>query len=466
LGKPKDTTVNEKTLSIEECLKTATDTKCMITGDGVIAKIPGLLERYFPGCPVFAVADNNTFKAAGRAVLDAIAGIPVAGSFIFPEEEIHAEYRYVERLKEKFLKAEKPAGTKLVPVVIGSGTLNDLVKKSASELALPYLCVPTAASVDGYTAYGAALVKGGFKQTLSCSAPLVVAADSSVLAAAPPYLSSSGFGDLAGKIIAGSDWIIADKVFSLDGKGGLVPGSHKIDDKAWKMVQLPLRDNLRRSVTAAKGDKDAVKILFEALGITGFALQYMQNSRAVSGCEHMWSHVWEMENLTANGRPVTHGHKVAMGLLAAVAFTECLFREKPAPSRSRQSWPEREQAVRAAFAGLETAVPSVLETVREKFIEKGSKEAALLEEGLLDKWDAIKEAVSAQLLPYAELRDLLENAGCPVKPAEIGLSKTRVIAAARSSQMIRVRFTVLDLAYETGVFDDVLRRMEEADCYL
>jgi glycerol-1-phosphate dehydrogenase [NAD(P)+] len=459
--------VNEKILSIEECLKMATDTKCLVTGDGIIAEIPRLVERYFPGCPVFAVADNNTFNAAGRAAMNAIkaAGIPIAGNFIFPEEEIHAEYRYVEMLKGEFRKAEK-TGETIVPVVIGSGTLNDLVKRSSSELALPYLCVPTAASVDGYTAYGAALVDGGFKQTFSCPAPLAVAADNSILAAAPPYLSSSGFGDLAGKIVAGSDWIIADRAFSLDGKGELAPGSDKIDDRAWAMVQLPLRDNLERAVNAAKGDKDAVRILFEGLGVTGFALQYMQNSRPVSGCEHMWSHVWEMENLTMNGRPVTHGHKVAMGLLAAVTFTECLFREKPSPSANRQSWPEREQSVRAAFAGLENAVPSVLETTREKFIENGSKKAGLLEEGLLDIWDDMKEAVFRQLLPYTELYNLLEKAGCPVRPAEIGLSKTRIIAAARSAQMIRVRFTVLDLAYEIGVFDDVLKRIEESDLYL
>jgi glycerol-1-phosphate dehydrogenase [NAD(P)+] len=450
-------------LSIDECLKAATDTKCLAAGDGVIAEIPRLLERYFPGRPVFAVADNNTYKAAGRAVLDTLGGIPAAGRFIFPEEEIHAEYRYVEMLKREFRRAEENAGKTIVPVVIGSGTLNDLVKRTSSELSLPYLCVPTAASVDGYTAYGAALVDGGFKKTFSCPAPLVVAADKAVLAAAPPYLSSSGFGDLAGKFSAGSDWIIADRAFSLDGKGGLVPGSQKIDDRAWAMVQLPLRDNLRRAVNAVRGDKDAVQTLFEALGVTGFAMQYMQNSRPVSGCEHMLSHVWEMENLRADGRPVTHGHKVALGLLAAVAFTECLFREKPSPSRGRQSWPERESSVRAAFAGLETAVPSVLETAREKFIEAGSAKAGPLTEGLLDKWDDMKEAVSAQLLPYAELRGLLENAGCPVKPAEIGLSKTRVIATARSAQMIRVRFTVLDLAYETGVFEDVLKRMEEAD---
>jgi glycerol-1-phosphate dehydrogenase [NAD(P)+] len=284
---------------------------------------------------------------------------------------------------------------------------------------------------------------------MSCDAPLVVAADASVLAQALAFLTSSGFGDLAGKLIAGSDWIIADKIYALDGTGALAPGSEKIDAKAWAMVQRPLRGSLAQSVNAAKGGRDAVKILFEALGITGFALQYMKNSRAVSGCEHMWSHVWEMENLSVNGVPVTHGHKVVMGTLAAAAFTECLFAEKPAPSRQRVSWAEREAQVRAAFAGLDKAGAAALKTAREKFIDN-AEQAKRLTEGVFDVWDDMKQAVAEQLPPYAELRSLLESAGCPVKPAGLGLTKERVIAAAAKAQMIRNRFTVLDLAFETG----------------
>ena len=42
------------------------------------------------------------------------------------------------------------------PVAVGAGTLNDIVKRAAHELERPYLCVATAASMDGYTAFGAA----------------------------------------------------------------------------------------------------------------------------------------------------------------------------------------------------------------------------------------------------------------------------------------------------------------------
>ena len=53
------------------------------------------------------------------------------------------------------------------PVAVGSGTLNDIVKRAAHELERPYLCVATAASMDGYTAFGAAITKEGYKQTMT-----------------------------------------------------------------------------------------------------------------------------------------------------------------------------------------------------------------------------------------------------------------------------------------------------------
>ena len=464
-----------------ECLEAAGGTKCMVVKEGALAEIPTILTKYFidgdkSGCSVFLAADTNTLRAAGNTVLETLqaAGIDTAGEHIF-DEHIHAEYAHVETLTNKLKEAlEKskhhnknsdPSQSDpfvLVPLAVGSGTINDLVKRAASELGLPYFCVPTAASVDGYTAYGAALLYEGFKQTLSCEAPLAVAADSAVLAAAPAYLSSSGFGDLAGKVISGSDWIIADKVFTLDGTGELAPGSAAIEKTAWTMVQNPLQNNLAQSVTAARGDKEAVGILFEALGISGFAMQYMKDSRAASGSEHMWSHVWEMENLSVEGVPVTHGHKVAMGTLAASAFTECLFKEKPPLHTNVPSWTEREAAAYRAFAGLDRALPSVLTTIKDKFIDDQSR-LIKLREGILDTWDTLRSAVFEQLPPYAELYNLLREAGCPVKPETIGLSRERIIASSIKAQMIRKRFTVLDLAFETGVFDSVLKRMEASN---
>ena len=460
--------------SFAECLQKASGTKYMAVNEGAFAGIPQVLGSYYceggnKKCIAACFADKNTFAVAGKAVQEILqtAGIPIAESFIF-EDGLHAEYKHIEKIKALLKNVPEKSGqdpqSVIVPIAVGSGTINDLVKRAVDELALPYLCVPTAASVDGYTAYGAAILYEGFKQTMSCKAPLAVVADSKVLSEAPAYLSSSGFGDLAGKIVAGTDWIIADHIFDLDGKGELAPGTDPIDSTAWSMVQNPLKNNLSSSVHAVKGDKDAVKILFEALGITGFALQYMQDSRAVSGCEHMWSHVWEMENLCVDGVPVTHGHKVAMGTLAGTAFTECFFAEKPPLSKNIPDWKEREAAVDSTFAELQQILPSVKETARDKFIDNAGI-LIKLREGILDNWDAIRKDVFERLLPYAEVRSLLNKAGCPVKPETINLTRERVIGSAIKAQMIRKRFTVLDLAFELGVFDTVVKKMESSEYF-
>jgi glycerol-1-phosphate dehydrogenase [NAD(P)+] len=446
--------------TLAECLAAADETAALVLRKNALEKIPELLAEYYQFDGVYLVADEHTEKAAGNRVREILegGGIALAGSFVFPgEPRLHADYAHVQDLARRM----RALGNKrLLPAAAGAGTINDLVKRAASELALPYLCVPTAASVDGYTSSGAALLKDGFKQTLPCAAPKALAADPAVLAAAPAYLSSSGFGDLAGKLIAGTDWIIADIAGPLG-----APGTEPIDPLAWSMTQTGLREALRDSADAVRGDGEAVEVLFKALSLTGFAMQHLKSSRPVSGCEHLYSHVWEMENLEKDGVPVTHGHKVALGALAASAFTETLFSHKEAPAaRVKRPGPaEREAEIRAAFGGTAPEAGAV-KTALEKLQDE--KSAAALADALRDRWKEIREAVLERLLPYGELRALMKKGGCPLRPEDINLTRERAIAASRRAQMIRNRYTVLDLAWDLGVFDDVLARLEASDLYL
>jgi glycerol-1-phosphate dehydrogenase [NAD(P)+] len=350
-----------------------------------------------------------------------------------------------------------------VPVVFGGGTLNDLVKRASHERELPYCCVPTAASVDGFTAFGAALVKDGLKQTLACPAPRALVADTEVLAKAPAYLSSSGFGDLASKIIAATDWIIADKAAALN-----VPGTEPINEKPWAMVQNGLMDALDRSIDAARGDEDAVSALFGTLAITGFSMQYQKNSRPVSGAEHLFSHVWEMNDLSLNGVSVTHGHKVAIGTLAATAFTELFFADPDGPppitsGYKRPSRTELEAEVQHAFNNHPGLV-SITKTATDKFMTE--KQTQALNELFRDTWKDIRERVLAKLLPYSELKEMLGKALCPLTPETIGLSRSEAIATARLAQMIRVKYSILDLAWDMGNFEETLSRLEASPRYL
>ncbi|MDR1804297.1 MAG: sn-glycerol-1-phosphate dehydrogenase [Treponema sp.] len=451
-------------LSLEDCLKYADETKELVLKKDALAEIPALLSKHFNYNSVCLIADENTFKAAGQNVKSILegAGVKTAGAHIFPgEPRLHADYNHVLFLKERF--SSLPGFPALVPVAVGSGTINDLVKAASAELKLPYLCVPTAASVDGYTPNGAALLMGGFKQTLPCSAPRALAADPELMARAPAWLTSSGFGDLTSKIISGTDWIIAEKAGSLG-----APGAPARDPVAWGMVQNGLMDALKRSVNAAKGDREAVRTLFQSLAITGFAMQYMKNSWPVSGSEHLFSHTWEMEDLSVNGAPVTHGHKVAIGTLAATAFTETFFANPKGPPERAKAYrrpgrEERKAEVSEAFNGSQ-ARDSIVDTSMAKFMDE--KTVAIINQAFRDSWKEIRDSVLERLLPYGELKALLAGEECPVRPETIGLSRGEVIATARRAQMIRNKYNILDLSWDIGTFEVVLDTIDKSGTYL
>jgi glycerol-1-phosphate dehydrogenase [NAD(P)+] len=451
-------------LSLEDCLKQADETKELVLRSGALENIPGLLGKFFGNKGVCLIADENTYAAAGRKVREILesAGIPVAGEHIFPgEPRLHAEYSHVREIKR--LIPSLPGYPGLAPVAIGAGTVNDLVKCAAHELALPYLCVPTAASVDGFTPNGAALLMDGFKQTVPCSAPLALAADTEVIARAPAFLSSSGFGDLASKIIAGTDWIVAETA----GSAG-APQAPAIDPLCWAMIQNGLTEALDRSVNAARGNREAIGTLFKSLAVTGFAMQRYKNSRPVSGAEHLFSHVWEMEDLSFNGVPVTHGHKVAVGTLGATAFTELFFADPkgpPEPPRGfkRPSQEERRAEVSAAFKGSR-AHDGVVKTALEKLMD--NQRAETVNQAVRDSWKELRDRVLDRLVPYAGLRALLEQAGCPVKPEDAGLNRAYAIATARRAQMIRNKYSILDLSWDMGNFEAILAKIEGSGAYL
>src|SRR6185295_5571882 len=99
------------------------------------------------------------------------AGVRAASPFIFTNPNFYAEHSFVESLQTQL------AMTDAIPIAIGAGTINDITKLSAHQVSRPYMTVATAASMDGYTAFGASIAQRGLKQTFACPAPRAVIAD-------------------------------------------------------------------------------------------------------------------------------------------------------------------------------------------------------------------------------------------------------------------------------------------------
>lgn len=207
------------------------------------------------------------------------AGVRLQPAFIFTQPDLYAEYSYIDLLVESLKEHDA------IPVAIGSGTINDLTKLSSHLTGRRYMCVATAASMDGYTAFGASITAEGAKQTFSCPAPLAVLADTNIIRKAPGVMTASGYADLFAKVTAGADWILADWM-----------GVEKIDETAWSIVQDGLHDALANPEGAAAGDDEAISQLIEGLMLGGFAMQWSKSSRPASGAEHQFSHLWNMEH--------------------------------------------------------------------------------------------------------------------------------------------------------------------------
>ncbi|MBR4939351.1 MAG: iron-containing alcohol dehydrogenase, partial [Kiritimatiellae bacterium] len=221
---------------IEKALAYTTDTKECVIAPGAVECAAKMFSGLFPGKKsAYLVFDPNTWKVAGERVeaLLAAAGVSCRRHELGADgKPFHAEYRWIDEVRDGYLAAF--ADSKAPMVAVGSGTVNDIVKCTSEEVGVRYMVVGTAASMDGYTSFGAAITKDGMKQTLSCKAPLGCIVDSRIAAAAPREMTASGYADLIAKIPAGADWMLADAV-----------GSEAIHPVAWELVQDSLKDALK-----------------------------------------------------------------------------------------------------------------------------------------------------------------------------------------------------------------------------
>jgi glycerol-1-phosphate dehydrogenase [NAD(P)+] len=437
------TPANGGRLSLDEALASARETKVVKLGPGVLADLPAVFREQFPGRTARVVSDDalQPVAAAEAHRLLAAQGLAQLDPVLFGRE-VYAEHSFVEQL-ERALRQDDA-----IPVAVGSGTINDLVKLAAHLLDRPYFCVATAASMDGYTAFGASITFRGAKQTFQCPAPRAVLADLEIVRRAPPEMTASGYADLLAKVTAGADWIIADAL-----------GHEAIDTRSWSIVQGGLKQALADPDGARRGEAGAIFALTEGLMLGGFAMQWSRSSRPASGAEHQFSHLWDMEHHVHNGCAPSHGYKVGLATVAITALYEDLLRrplEECDIDRCCAAWPseaEMEVEVRTLFAGddfVETAVA-------ESRAKHCSREALAHELQILrDRWPQLRRQLQAQLIPLSELRDRLRRVGAPTHPNEIGLAPERVRRSFIRAYHIRRRYTVLDLAVRASVLESCL----------
>lgn len=448
---------------IERALQLAKQTEFLEIGEHILNEVPKVFATHFPNKKGIVVADDKTYKIAGQEIRTAMnqAGLEGGDPLILDDPDLYANYDFVQKVKH-FLENQEAIG-----IAVGSGVINDLTKLASYELGRPYMCVGTAASMDGYTAFGASITKNGAKQTMACNAPLGVLIDLEIVSKAPYINNASGYADLYAKVTAGADWILADAL-----------QVEAINGDAWHIVQDGLEEALRDPDGVRKGEIKAVRALIEGLILGGFAMQSMGSSRPASGAEHQFSHTWDMEHHTFNGEVArkfglyknkdeqapSHGLKVGIGTLTITALYEQVLNtplERLDVEKAVQNWKPLDQQIKEAqslFAdeGIKKFVEA---QITGKYIDKDAlrKQLTLLK----NNWEEIQSKLKSQLIPYTETKKRLEAVGAPTTGEQIGIPTDRLKKTFYKAQKLRSRFTILDVAVRTGYMDQWVEALFE-----
>jgi glycerol-1-phosphate dehydrogenase [NAD(P)+] len=351
---------------------------------------------------IVMIADSHTYTAAGDSLMHELKQRNINCSVVIlkPDENddvLANEVALVQAL------LEIPLETQAI-LAVGSGTIHDITRFVSYKMSKPFVSIPTAASVDGFNSMGAPLIIRGFKTTYQLHCPVALFADIDVLRKAPAEMRAAGFGDMIGKYTSLLDWTFSHRM-----------AGEPYCPVAAEMTREALDSCVQHVEDIAAGNDEGIRVLLEALIISGFAMLIFGYSHPASGGEHHVSHCWEMVFLKEGRKQILHGAKVGV---SAPLIAERYKKELVAYLNEGQVRPE---------------------AANKELLEK-----------LMSHKDELLEAVGSLPEP-SRFKQLLAQVGGPTEPQDLGLEEAHVAQSLREAHLIRNRYTILRFLNEQAL---------------
>lgn len=400
--------------SFDECdcgVKHYTAVKDVVIESGAVNRVGEILKKNGFPKSLLLVADQNTLKAS-QGIVESLEGFDLTYK-IYDNIRV-AEMEHVEELEEMI------KGKDIAILSVGSGSVNDPCRLAAANQNKKLCIFGTAPSMDGFASYSSPIVNKGFKESFPAKSPEVIIGDTKILANAPAYLKSSGFGDMIAKYIGLVDWQVS----------AMLTGEYYCP-KVAKLTRDAVDILMGMADKVTVNDEYTAGKIFEALLMTGIGMSFAQSSRPASGSEHIVAHILECVELRDGIIPNYHGEDVGVATLHMLRlYNQLAEREEIEAVKEKVDWED----VYSFYGSMSDDVRrmNTPDTVTDHVDPTELKE----------RWQEIRDLIHS-IPSYEECYDAMKKAGCKLTVQDIGKDEKLFADCIKYSPYMRRRLTIL-----------------------
>ena len=402
------------------------------------------------GHEVVLVADATPTFRNGEDLKERIACI-LGESFELERAVIGADRDELHADEEAVAEVEEAIDGAGCVVSVGSGTITDLCKMATKNRgSLPFVAVQSAGSVNGFSDDFTVLLKGGAKRTVPSRYPDALLIDLGVLAGAPHEMNAAGFGDLLATFTAPADWYLAYLMGMGDYHQALI-----------EMLLDQAHELLDEAAALERREPEALYKLARVLTLSGLACGVAGSTSPGSGTEHLVSHLLDMSAVQLDRPFAFHGAQVGVATVPVAAAWEALFSGlDPAKIDPDGCFPEpneMEPVVREAFAKIDPS-GGVGEECWSDYSKKTERWRGCRPqfESFLENWPRYRDELKELVVSPERLGNALKESRAPARFSELDppIREETAFWALRNCHLMRNRFTLADLLFFCGWWDD------------
>ncbi len=326
-------------------------------------------------------------------------------------------------------------------IAVGSGTVTDLTKHAAYLSRRPFSVFATT-PMNAYSTATASITVSGVKQSLTSQAAHGAFFDLNICSSCPRRLLLNGLGDVVCRSSAQIDWML-----SRDFKGTTY------SEAPYILLAQDERELFAGSKLLLQQDNRIVAVLIRTCIINGLGSMLVGSSHPGSMAEHSISHYLDMPRSDPHPGSM-HGEQVGVATLTVMRLQEQILNAAEPPVLQPTASCGSYLADRYGEAtGAEFARASAANSL-------SAREADSWNDRWQGKgWGAYVEPYRRAMLASAVVEQALVQAGAPTRASELGFGPDLYREAVRDARHLRARFSILDIAGDSGLLEDYVAAM-------